>query len=237
MAPQLSDATPSWPCCGHVSPSSEAHERCLGRRVDPYRRCLDHLGDDHRASYLAQLGPGSDLDHRGTSITENHLALLLDAVRDPDTEQVVLGTVRFDGARFLGDVDFGGAHFKGEASFEQATFLGAARFVATAFAEDARFERTLFRGAQFRGAAFDSNAWFGQAQFTDDVRFDGARFSGHARFGLATFSGNAAFDGAQFSGSVGFQGAQAPDQERCTSVGQRPPRRGRRRTGDRCSKC
>ncbi|MFC9534482.1 pentapeptide repeat-containing protein [Streptomyces sp. NPDC056975] len=207
MTPQLSDATPSWPYCGHVSPSAEAHERCLGRRVDPYRRCLKHLGDDHRAAYLAQLRPGSDLDHRCTSITENLLALLLDAVRDPDTRQITLGTVRFDGALLLGDADFGGVHFKGAASFEQTTFRGTARFVATAFDEDARFERAQFRGAQFRDAAFDSNAWFGQAQFTDDVRFDRARFSGHARFGLTTFSGNAAFDGAQFLGSVGFQGA------------------------------
>lgn len=147
------------------------------------------------------------MDHRGTFITESLLALLLDAVRDSDTRQVVLGTVRFDGARFLGDVDFCGARITGEASFEQATFLGTARFVATTFAEDARFERTAFRGAQFREAEFDSDAWFGQAQFTDDVRFDRVRFSGHARFGLAAFSGNVAFDGAHFLGSVGFQGA------------------------------
>ncbi|MFD7876801.1 pentapeptide repeat-containing protein [Streptomyces sp. NPDC059766] len=157
-------------------------------------------------AYLAQLSPGSDLDHRGTSITHSVLSALIDAVRDPDTRQAVLGTVRFDGARFVGDADFSSVRFGGEVGFERAVFLGTARFVAAEFHADVWFERAIFRGSQFRETTFESNVWFGEAVFTDDVRFDGARFCGHARFRLTHFDGNAAFDGALFVRSVDFAG-------------------------------
>ncbi|WP_234319481.1 pentapeptide repeat-containing protein [Streptomyces sp. NRRL S-237] len=175
--------------------------------MDPYAECLAHLSDSHCATYLASLGPGSDLDHRGASLTEDLLSRLLDAVRDPVTQRPLLGVARFDAARFLGDADFDGSHFSNEAGFEQAVFLGLARFAATKFGGDSQFERARFCGAQFREARFDGDAWFGEARFADEVRFDRTRFSGHARFGLVSFMGNTAFDGAQFLGNVGFQGA------------------------------
>ncbi|MGW2938475.1 pentapeptide repeat-containing protein [Streptomyces sp. NPDC001156] len=206
MTHQLSVAAPTWPRCRHGSDSTDSFEGCRGRRVDPHDECLEHLADVDRAAYLAQLGPGSDLDHRGTFIPENLLGVLLDAIRAPGARQALLGTARFDAARFVGDADFSGVRFRGDAGFEQAIFLGTARFVGTEFHGDAWFERVRFCGAQFREASFETNVWFGEAVFSDDVRFDGARFCGHARFRLAQFHGNAAFDGAQFSGSVGFQG-------------------------------
>ncbi|MEV7395365.1 pentapeptide repeat-containing protein [Streptomyces sp. NPDC091215] len=208
MTHHPSAAAPLWPYCRQGSGSTDALAGCRGRRVDPYDECLEHLTDARRAAYLAQLGPGNDLDHRGTSITERLLGVLLDAVRDPDTGQALLGTARFDGARFVGHADFSGVRFGREAGFEQAIFLGTARFMGTEFKGDAWFERACFCEAQFRGAAFESSVWFGEACFTADVRFDEACFSGHARFGLTHFLGNAAFDGAQFSGSVGFQGTR-----------------------------
>ncbi|WP_405842316.1 pentapeptide repeat-containing protein [Streptomyces sp. NBC_01518] len=176
--------------------------------MDPYAECLAHLSDGHRAAYLTGLGPGSDLDHRGTSLTEVLLNRLLDAVRDADNRRPLLGTARFDAARFLGDADFEGAHFRNEAGFEQAVFFGTARFSATTFSGDAQFERARFRGARFREARFDGDAWFGEARFADEARFDRARFSGYARFGLVGFLNNAAFDGAQFLGNIGLQGAR-----------------------------
>ncbi|WP_420311314.1 pentapeptide repeat-containing protein [Streptomyces sp. YS-B37] len=151
--------------------------------------------------------PGSDLDHRGTSFTEDLLTQVLDAVRDPGTRRPLLGTARFDAARFLGDADFDGAHFRREVGFEQAVFNGTARFTATTFSGDAQFERARFSEARFGDARFDGDAWFGEARFAGEARFDRARFSGHARFGLAGFSGNAAFDGPRFLGNIGLQGA------------------------------
>ncbi len=176
--------------------------------MDPYAECLAHLCDSHRAAYLTSLGPGSDLDHRGTSLTEDLLNRLLGGVRDPDTRRPLLGTARFDSARFLGDADFDGTHFRNEAGFEQAVFLGRASFAATEFSGDAQFERARFRAAQFREARFDGDAWFGEARFAGEVRFDRARFSGYVRFGLVGFLNNAAFDGARFLGNVGLQGTR-----------------------------
>ncbi|MEU9917899.1 pentapeptide repeat-containing protein [Streptomyces sp. NPDC051001] len=198
---------PPWPYCRHGSNSTDDAAGCRGRRVDPHDTCLEHLADGQRGSYLAQLGPGSDLDHRGTSITESLLGALLDAVRDPGTRQALVGTARFEAARFVGDADFNGVCFGNEVGFEQAVFLGTTRFVGSEFKGDASFERARFCGAQFRGAVFEKSVWFGEAQFTDDVRFDGARFSEHVRFRLTHFR-NGAFDGVQFSGSVDFQGAR-----------------------------
>ncbi|MET7386874.1 pentapeptide repeat-containing protein [Streptomyces sp. NPDC005529] len=150
--------------------------------------------------------PGSDLDHRGVTLTESLLERLLEATRHPATGQKLLGAARFDDALFVDDANFDGVRFTKEAGFEGAVFRGAARFVGADFHKDVGFERARFRSAQFRSAAFHSNAWFAQVSFTGDVRFDEVRFSGHARFGFARFS-NAAFDGAQFIGGVDLQGA------------------------------
>ncbi|MFJ9245561.1 pentapeptide repeat-containing protein [Streptomyces sp. NPDC101776] len=205
---QFSTTAPPWPYCGHGADPAGSPIGCRGRRVAPHGECLAHLGDSHGADYLASLGPGSDLDHRGTSLTEDLLNRLLDAVRDPATQRPYLGAARFDTASFLGDAEFGGTHFRDEAGFEQAVFLGVARFAATEFGGDAQFERARFRGAQFREARFDGRAWFGEARFSEEARFDRARFAGYARFGLARFLNNAAFGGAQFLENIGFQGTR-----------------------------
>lgn len=175
---QLPVAAPPWPYCRHGSDSTDTLVGCRGRRVDPHDACLEHLADSQRAFYLAQLGPGSDLDHRGSSITESLLGALLDAVRDPDTQLAILGTARFDEARFLGDAGFNGVRFGNEVGFEQAIFLGTARFVGSEFRGDASFERARLCGAQFRGAVFQRSVWFGEASFTDDFDLMAHAFRG-----------------------------------------------------------
>src|SRR5919198_641288 len=105
---------PSWPNC---SPS------CPGRRVDPYHRCLAHLDKADLQAALRGLGPGADIDVRGTFLTEAMLARLLAAVSGED-RRPQMGIARFNAARFATDASFNHAQFTGDVSFNEAKFIG-----------------------------------------------------------------------------------------------------------------
>lgn len=100
-------SAPPWRHCGRGADPTRDPVGCRGRQLEPYSACLAHLTNADRATYLSALVPGSDLDHRGTPISESLLQQLLDALRDPATGQPCLGATRFDGATFSGDISFG----------------------------------------------------------------------------------------------------------------------------------
>ncbi|MFE1891718.1 pentapeptide repeat-containing protein [Streptomyces microflavus] len=177
-----SKTPPSWQHCGQDATSADP-VGCCGIHVPGHTACLAHLADTDRDSYLNDLSPGADIDHRGTPFTEDLLHRLLTALHDPTTSQAHIGTARFDWATFTGDAWFRRATFTSEAWFDRATF-----------ASDAGFE----------GVTFTSNAWFRRVTFTGDARFDRVTFTGDARFDGATFTGHAGFDGATFTSNVSF---------------------------------
>lgn len=120
-SPPPSAAPPDWtPCAAVAGPGDPVG--CRGYPVDPYDRCLPHLSDVDRTAYLRGLGPGSAVDHRGTSLDTPLLQRLLRALHDPAT-----GNARF------GFADFGSATFENGAYFESATFEGGARFGSATF--------------------------------------------------------------------------------------------------------
>ncbi|WP_329380273.1 pentapeptide repeat-containing protein [Streptomyces sp. NBC_01716] len=166
--------------------------------MEPYDGCLAHLTDADRDGYLSTLGPGSDLDHRGTQISETLLEQLLDAVRDPLSQKPRLGEISFVDAKFTGSANFGGTKFTGDANFSGAKFSDNANFILAKFSNHARFDE----------ASFSDNTNFDMAVFSNHARFDGAKFSGYANFGRAKFTGSANFGGAVFSHNAGFSGAK-----------------------------
>jgi uncharacterized protein YjbI with pentapeptide repeats len=166
-----------------------------------------------RAARLAGLGPGADVDVRGSTFTADLLRRLLDAVRDPATGRPAFGEALFTGATFLGETRwtgvsfagnarFGGAKFVGDAWFVDAAFGGTARFGAADFSGAARFDRAVFSGdARFPGAVFQRRACFADAAFSGMGRFGGAVFRDTAEFGGAVFDGTARFARARFEGT------------------------------------
>ncbi|WP_331752001.1 pentapeptide repeat-containing protein [Streptomyces sp. NBC_00829] len=154
-----------------------------------------------RTAYLAALAPDADIDHRGTPFSEDLLARLLDALRDPTTQHPTLGHARFDGAAFAGPARFGGAIFNHGASFDGATFTYAAWFNQATFSGIATFNQATFTYA----------VWFDGATFTGTAAFGGAAFTGNASFGSATFTGAVQFPGATFTRDVMFTGARFKD--------------------------
>ncbi|MGW7198493.1 pentapeptide repeat-containing protein [Streptomyces chryseus] len=161
---------------------------------------MAHLTDADRATYLAGLAPGSDLDHRGTHLTNSLLQQLLVELRDPASGRPRLGISRFDEATFTDLAWFERTMFSDLAVFDGAMFAGGARF------NHARFSYVMFRGVRFAGMAV-----FIQATFTDWTLFEGATFSAEAAFG-ATFDGSARFDKATFTGTAQFGGATFTDK-------------------------
>jgi len=211
-APTDSPAAPAWPTC-------QAADGCRGIRVDGSGACLAHLDESQLADWLATLGPGSDLDLRGTQVEAKRLDHLLIALQDEHGHRH-LGTAWFHGAQFSKDVEFNAAQFNGDAVFEGAQFNGTAWFHGARFSKDARFNRTQFsKDAEFNDVRFSGAATFYMAQFSGIAWFRGAQFSKNASFGAAQFNGDAAFVGAQFneggwfdearfSKGVGFSAAQ-----------------------------
>ncbi|MCX4462489.1 pentapeptide repeat-containing protein [Streptomyces sp. NBC_01728] len=209
-------SAPDWPHCAHGADPTSDPVGCPGRQVEPYVACLAHLADTDRHTYLSTLTPGSDIDHRGTTISPTLLGQLLNSLRDPATGQLGFGDARFDAATFSGDARFDAATFSGDASFFGVTFSGAAGFIGVTFSDNANFDQATFSGdacfseatfsgdVGFAGATFSDLAWFVKTRFCDSARFVRARFSAGATFGWATFSGDTAFDSATFSDHVGF---------------------------------
>ncbi|MFD8440150.1 pentapeptide repeat-containing protein [Streptomyces microflavus] len=206
-----------WPTCDHGAGTEDAVS-CPGAHVPGHTVCLTHLDGTGRATYLATLAPGADIDHRGTSFTSDLLNELLDALRDPSTNQPRMGNAQFakavfnDGASFematfAGDAHFDGAIFAGGAGFNGVTFTGDARFSRTTFTEGAHFDRATFTGAaRFDEATFSRSAGFEGATFAGDAWFQEATFTGRAGFNRTTFTGEASFTGATFSYYAAFLG-------------------------------
>jgi hypothetical protein len=213
----MTASTPStpleWDQCAHDTDGQAV--LCRGERVPGNDRCLAHLTDQQRRSYLATLRPGSSVSHRGTAITSDLLVELTAALRD-QRRGILFGRTRFDHATFEGDALFGGAAFDGDAWFGWATFEGDAWFVGAQFGRDAWFSRATFHGegkfgharigrtAGFGGAMFHGDAWFGEAKIGKDARFIETTFDSNARFGKATFGKDAWFSRATFHGDARF---------------------------------
>ncbi|WP_237725543.1 pentapeptide repeat-containing protein, partial [Streptomyces sp. W007] len=127
---------PDWPHCGHGT-TPEDPVGCCGIHVPGHTLCLAHLAEPDRDTYLADLAPGTDIDHRGTPFTEPLLDSLLNSLRDPATRHPRLGKARFDSATFTGDARFDSATFTDHASFDSATFTDHARFDSATVTGDA----------------------------------------------------------------------------------------------------
>jgi hypothetical protein len=200
-APTDLPAAPTWPTC-------QAADGCGGIRVSDRDACLAHLDKSQLADWLATLGPGSDLDLRGTQVETKRLARLLTALHD-ERGRPRLGYVYFDGAQFKGEARFNEAQFSGPAGFNGAQFNDDAVFRGAQFNEDARFSGAQFNeDAGFHEAQFSGEAWFHEAQFSGPAQFSGALFSRYAPFDGAQFDRDAGFNEAQFSGPAEFSGAQ-----------------------------
>ncbi|MFE9404858.1 pentapeptide repeat-containing protein [Streptomyces sp. NPDC006530] len=205
--PQPLAPPPSWPHCAHGA-TLEDPVGCRGIHVPGHTACLAHLDATDRATYLSGLTPGDDIDHRGTTFTELLLAALLDALRDPATNQPQLGDARFDSATFTGDARFDLATFTGDAWFGMASFTNTAQFGSATFTGDAWFDLATFTNtAQFGSATFTGDAWFESATFTGNAMFGSATFTGDARFVSATFTGDAMFRSATFTNTALFGSA------------------------------
>jgi hypothetical protein len=201
-------ASVKWAHCVVDEDAAAPPSQCLGEQVTGYDRCLAHLSDDERADYFATLAPGSEITHRGTTITPQLLSRLTTAVSDPQGTPI-FGDTRFDEAEFVGLAEFGGAEFVGDAWFDKAKFCGIAGFGGAKFARAAWFTRTEFVGiAGFVGTEFVGIAEFVGAEFGLGVGFGGANFGKGAGFGEAKFSRSAWFDSAKFGGAAGFGGTR-----------------------------
>ncbi|MGW7530490.1 pentapeptide repeat-containing protein [Streptomyces sp. NPDC054783] len=211
---------PSSPHCGQGADPANDPVGCRGAKLSGYAACLAHLSDTDRSNYLAGLTPGADIDHGGTTFTESLLISLLDALRDPTTRKVHVGSARFDGAQFSAVAPFAAVRFSGDASFDEAQFSGPAGFIDVRFSGDASFDEARFFGdasfddvqfssrTSFNGAQFSGEAEFGRARFSGDAHFVEARFGGRAGFIATQFSGFALFDEARFSDAAWFGGAE-----------------------------
>ncbi|KIF67088.1 hypothetical protein HY68_35725 [Streptomyces sp. AcH 505] len=211
-----SPTPPAWPHCGHGS-TPEDPVGCRGINVSGYTTCLAHLDAADLSTYLGSLFPGTDVDHRGTTITEPLLNALLVALRDPGTGQPRIGAAGFGSVVFKGDARFASATFDGDAVFESATFDGdaefasatfsrGARFASATFDGDAVFESASFRDAEFASATFSRGARFASATFSHSAAFTSATFK-HAMFDSATFKGDAWFRWTTFKGAARFGSA------------------------------
>ncbi|GII63812.1 hypothetical protein Skr01_38970 [Sphaerisporangium krabiense] len=203
----------------------DASPQCVGVAAGPYARCLAHLAPAEVEEVLRGLAPGQGVDLRGTSLDEDLLTRVLDAV------QHRLGRARFDRALFTGPARFGEVVFTGDATFDSARFDRLASFFGTRFTRNVSFGEARFRreftmhGSRVRGhgafdrAHFGSDALFGEARFGRDASFRGAEFHGFAAFDGTTFDGDAIFRGARFrralslraaacGGTAGFEGVR-----------------------------
>ncbi|OEJ21535.1 hypothetical protein AS594_39025 [Streptomyces agglomeratus] len=119
-------APPDWEFCGQEADPATDPIGCRGIRLDDRTACLAHLPPHEQEQYLARLArePSIDhpnIDHRGTTFTEELLERLLQAVQD-STGCSVFGTAQFSGATFSGKASFTKTTFSGDALFHGATF-------------------------------------------------------------------------------------------------------------------
>jgi hypothetical protein len=166
---------PDWPTC-HV-------ESCTGIPVK-FDTCLAHLEDGQLAEYLGRVGPGADVDVRGTTITEALLARLFDALSDNGGRRT-FGAAQFEHARFPTAFSFEDSTFLGGARFDDAVFSGAVAFYGLDAREEISFVNAKFAKRVFFGSVsarlldLDRARFAGPAEITaaaDVVRCDLARF-------------------------------------------------------------
>ncbi|MFE5718551.1 pentapeptide repeat-containing protein [Streptomyces erythrochromogenes] len=199
-----------WPLCdAGIDPETGHSVPCQGRQVGPHTACLAHLTPDQRGIYFTLLSPGRHVDHRGTTFDGELLRLLLDAVRDPESQRPKLGITWFIGATFNGDVSFESAVFAGATRFDAATFNGRATFTNVTFDDDVRFESTDFAAAAFfEHATFNGQARLERATFNGTALFEDARFNSTMTAEGATFNNYVTFEKAKFKGPTSFQSAE-----------------------------
>ncbi|MGP3974421.1 pentapeptide repeat-containing protein [Streptomyces sp. 8N114] len=209
---------PDYPYCAHgADPADGDPVGCRGRRVqrqhgdsgeglpEPYGACLAHLADADREAYLASLSPGSDVDHRCTTLDRALLDRLLDAVRDPATNKPRFGAGDFSEATFTGGAQFSDVNFDGKAEFTGAVFEGEVWFNAAHFTSGAGFRKAVFaRGASFDWATVHGHALFAAVVFKGGVGCRGTSFTGTASFNWTVFEDHTAFDEAVFDGDADF---------------------------------
>ncbi|MFG2233599.1 pentapeptide repeat-containing protein [Streptomyces sp. NPDC048723] len=153
---------------------------------------MAHLEEAGRAAYLAVLAPGADLDHRGTRLSQRLLGELLSALYDDPSDEVRIGTARFEGATFTSRAWFESVTFTGDANFHEATFTGTAEFRSATFASDAWFQKVTFA----------DDAQFNAVTVASDARFSGAQCETAPQLGPLRCGGAVWLDGAVFGAPV-----------------------------------
>ncbi|MFF3210186.1 SAV_2336 N-terminal domain-related protein [Streptomyces sp. NPDC002886] len=214
----IDDPGIGWPPCGYGGVETEA-AGCTGIRLLGGRLCLAHASASDRDEYLGSLGPGWDVDLRGTTFADGLLERLMAALRDPETGHVRMRLALFDRARFVEEWSAAGGEFEKRASFDRAVFEGRAVFDAAHFKGDVSFGRTDFRrGATFDAAVFDGEARFARADFEVNAGFAEAVFArgldmtraevwGRARMGRMRVRGAADLGSTVFHGHSDWKSA------------------------------
>ncbi|MGA5270287.1 pentapeptide repeat-containing protein [Streptomyces lydicamycinicus] len=216
----LSPHAPDWPHCGQGAIPAAASVGCCGRQVEPYAECLAHLSDANRSAYLTSLQPGADVDHRGTTFTEELLSQLLTALRDPATEWPCLGHAQFGEAKFSGDARFDQVKIYGDAGFDRveirhtagfnrAVIDGDAHFNRAKIGAHALFDRVVIGGhASFSLAEIGLTAEFGRAEISGNTRLDRVKIGGDTKFDRVQIGGFVNFEDAEIGGSIRFDRAK-----------------------------
>ncbi|MEV0595902.1 pentapeptide repeat-containing protein [Nonomuraea cavernae] len=193
-----------WVTCAHSA-------ACTGIARQPYGLCLSHLSHDELTASLAKLSPGRLLDLRGTALSGDLLARVIEATGGRP------GRTRLEHARFTGEVRLAGVTFAGDVSLDEARFdrlasFFGARFEGNVSLAGARFARELsFHGVRTRGhvsldrAIMSRDALFSQAAFGHGLSCERARFDGYATFDGAGLGHGASFRGARFGRTVSFR--------------------------------
>ncbi|MBA8950078.1 pentapeptide repeat-containing protein [Actinomadura namibiensis] len=196
--------TASWPRC-------PAPDGCAGRVVEPYPACVAHLRPREFRRFVAELGPGSDLDLRGVVVTPALLETLLTAVTGAE-RRPRLGRLRCEEARLPEAVTWRGARFERDCSFDGAYLAAGTSFPDVVFGGHVSFQRARFGGdTSFHGALFRRYATFDEAVFGGDALFGETRWDADASFARVVFLGAAAFDRARFGRDVITTGARFED--------------------------
>ncbi|WP_225842954.1 pentapeptide repeat-containing protein [Streptomyces albus] len=205
----MDETTPpqEWQHCG-TGASGTDPVGCRGIRVGA-QRCAAHLSSQERDAWLGGLGPGADVDLRGTPVTGELLAQVCARLRPAEGGGPRFGNADFSEARFTETgmpVSFAGAVFEGRARFVGASFRAGrevsfdrVRFAAEVWLDGARVEGVL----GMRQAVFAAPVFVGPLLCTDTVDLTGAAFEGAARLRIAARRVLCA--DARFEGPASFQ--------------------------------
>lgn len=197
-----------WPCCTFGVPAgapASGVPECIGVQLPGSVHCLAHQTPAGEEAYLGTLGPGASVDLRGTTFADGLLRRLLDAVRDPVSGRVMLGSGFFDRAQFGDDWSTEDAEFSGDVSFQRAVFGGRALFGNTAFIGQTSFHGTVFRnGGVFDRSRFHRAAAFRRALFVGPAGFTGAEFREDVSFRLALLESSADLNRVRAEGWADF---------------------------------